>query len=413
MRFRRPCCIKFFVPVMLLATCNAEDWPQWRGVNRDDLSQETGLIDSWPTDGPARVWLFSEAGAGYSGVAISDGQLFTMGTRDDATVLLALDADSGTELWATSISTVLTNGWGDGPRGTPTVDGERVYALSGEGDLVCAQVSDGTIVWKKSLVKDFGGGKPEWGYSESVLIDDDRLVCTPGGNDGAVVALNKMTGESLWQTTDVNDGAQYASVLPVDLDGQRTYIQLFQKRVVGVSAATGNLLWQANFDGRVAVIPTPIYDDHRLYICAGYGVGCKLVKIEDSQATEVYSNKTMKNHHGGVILVDGKLYGHSDKVGWVCQDFASGEKIWNQRGKLGKGAVGFADGKLYCVDERDGTVCLVDASPDGWKERGRFQLSPLSENRSSRGGIWTHPVIANGKLYLRDQEYIYCFDVKQ
>ena len=336
----RTATVVFVVGITLASYTSSlgEDWPQWRGPARDDVSLETDLLEKWPANGPDRVWLFENAGAGYSGFSISNGKLFTMGTRDDATVLLALNADTGEELWTAKVSHILDDNWGNGPRATPTVDGDHVYAMSGTGDLVCTTVDTGKVLWRKSMETDFGGERPQWGYTESVLVDGNKVVCTPGNDDGAIVALDKRTGETIWKSEEVSDGAQYASIVPFELDGQRQYVQLFMKRVVGVSADDGSLLWEAPFDGAVAVIPTPVCHDKKVYVCAGYGVGCKLVDLSSGTPQELYANKAMKNHHGGVILVNGRLFGHSDKTGWVCQDFQSGEMLWNERGKLGKGA---------------------------------------------------------------------------
>lgn len=386
-------------------------WPQWRGPDRSDVSKETGLLKSWPAGGPKRLWLFRNAGQGYSGPAIVGTNLFTMGGRDGTEYLLAIDAETGQERWAAKVGAELKNGWGDGPRGTPAVDGDRVYAMGGQGSLICAQVSDGKVLWERSM-KEFGGGRPNWGYTESVLVDGDKVVCTPGGRKGAIVALNKTDGKLIWQSKDFTDEAQYASPIAVNYNGVRQYIQLTKQHVVGVAAADGKLCWSADFPGgsAAAVIPTPIFHDGYVYATAGYGVGCQLVKLgPGKEATEVYSNKVMKNHHGGVILVDGYVYGHGDP-GWVCQNFQTGEQVWMER-KLGKGAVAYADGMLYCLEEGSGTVALVEASPKGWKEHGRFQLQPQSTQRSSRGRIWTHPVITGGRLYLRDQELLSCYDV--
>ena len=396
----------------LLARADASDWPQWRGPDRTDVSRETGLLKEWPEGGPKRVWMFENAGLGYSGPAISGGKLFTIGTRDNQEVLLALDAVKGQELWVTPLSGVLKNGWGDGPRGTPTVDGGMVYALSGEGNLVCAQVADGKKVWEKTM-KSFGGNKPDWGFTESPLVEGGQVLCTPGGSKGAIVALDKKDGKLLWQSTDFTDGAQYSSIIPANVKGKLQYIQLTMKSIVGLDAKDGKVLWKSPFPGKVAVIPTPIYRDGQVYVTAGYSVGCKSVKIvEGAEPETLYENKVMKNHHGGAILVGDFIYGHSDGGGWVCQNFKTGEQVWTEK-KLGKGAIGCADGMLYCLDEGKGTVVLIEASPDGWKEHGRFTLDPQTKIRNPQGRIWTHPVISNGRLYLRDQDLIYCYDVKK
>ena len=390
----------------------ANDWPQWRGPDRNDVSKETGLLKEWPEGGPKRVWMFENAGQGYSGPAISGGKLFTIGTRDNQEVLLALDAVKGQELWVTPLSGVLKNDWGDGPRGTPTVEGGMVYALSGEGNLVCVQAADGKKVWEKTM-KSFGGSKPDWGFTESPLVEGAQVLCTPGGSKGAIVALDRKDGKLLWQSTDFTNDAQYSSIIPASVKGKLQYIQLTMQSIVGLDAKDGKVLWKSPFPGKVAVIPTPIYRDGQVYVTAGYSVGCKSVKIvEGAEPETLYENKVMKNHHGGAILVGDYVYGYSDGGGWVCQNFKTGEEVWSVK-KLGKGAIACADGMLYCLDESKGTVALIEASPDGWKEHGRFILSPQTKIRNPQGRIWTHPVISNGKLYLRDQDLIYCFDVKK
>lgn len=388
------------------------DWPQWRGPGRDDVSKETGLLKEWPAGGPKQLWVYKNAGAGYAGYSVVGGKLFTMGTRDGGEVLLALDAATGKDLWIAKLGDVLKNRWGDGPRGTPTVDGDRVYALGGDGTLICAKLADGKEVWRRTM-KDLGGERPNWGYTESVLVDGKQVVCTPGGSQGAIAALDKMTGAPLWQSKEFMDGAQYASIIPATINGEKQYVQLTMQSVVGVSAKDGKQMWKHPFPGKTAVIPTPIVKDNHVYVTAGYGVGCMLLKIEPgNMVTVVYENKVMKNHHGGVVLVGDHLYGHSDGVGWVCQEFKSGEQVWAEKGKLGKGAIAYADGMLYCIAEDGGDVALLEASPKGWNEKGRFKLEPQTTIRSPSGRIWTHPVIANGRLYLRDQDLIHCYAVK-
>jgi outer membrane protein assembly factor BamB len=388
------------------------DWPQWRGPDRTDVSKETGLLKTWPSEGPKRVWLFKDAGLGYSGPAIVGGHLFTMGSRDGVEHLIAVQAGDGKELWATSMGDAFRNDRGDGPRGTPAVDGDRVYAMGGRGALICANVADGKILWKRAM-KEFGGQPPTWGYSESVLVDGNKVLCTPGGAKGAIIALDKKTGEPIWQTKELKDAAQYSSLVPFEHGDKRQYLQLTMNHIAGVAAEDGQVVWTSDWPGRTAVVPTPIFHENLVYVTAGYGVGSKLVKLgPNHEADEVYFNKVMKNHHGGVVFVDGYVYGHSDGAGWICQDFKSGELVWAEKNALGKGAVACADGMLYCLAEGNGTVALIDASPKGWKEHGRFKLDPASTQRTAPGRIWTHPVITGGRLYLRDQELLYCYDVK-
>jgi outer membrane protein assembly factor BamB len=370
------------------------------------------LLKQWPDSGPKKLWVFDNAGLGYAGYSIVGGKLFTMGLRGDMEHLIAVDAGSGKELWTTEIGPIYKNRWGDGPRGTPTVDSGKVYAMSGQGYLICADAATGKEVWKVKMT-DFGGKIQNWGYTESPLVDGDKVICTPGGPQGTLLALNKNTGRKIWQTSEWTDVAQYSSPIVVTHNGARQYIQLTMQTLAGVNATDGKVLWQSPWPGKTAVIPTPIFKDGYVYIASGYGVGCKLVKLEPGhRVTEVYSNTTMVNHHGGVILVGDHLYGYSDGArAWVCQDFKTGSEVWSSK-NLGKGAIHYADGMLYCLEENTGTLALIEASPKGWNEKGRFQLQPQTTRRSPQGKIWTHPVVINGKLYLRDQEYIVCYDVK-
>lgn len=400
---------------LLLGTSGAlgADWPEWRGPKRIDHSPDTGLLKTWPAEGPKRVWLNEDVGLGYSGYSIVGDRLFTMGLRGDQEFLIALDAKTGRPVWETPAGAKYPNNWGDGPRATPTVDGAFVYSMGGQGTLICAQVADGKKVWEKSMSGDLGGKIQNWGYTESVLVSGDLIICTPGGSQGTMAALKKSNGEVAWRTTDLTDAAQYSSPILVQHAGKPQIIQLVEKRFFGVDPANGKVLWKQDFPpGRVAVIPTPIYRDGQVYVTAGYGAGCASIKIgTDQSVTELYANKVMKNHHGGVILVGDHLYGHSDQVGWVCQDFKTGAEVWASK-SLGKGAIHYADGMLYCLDEGTGDVALVEATPKAWTEKGRFKLNPQTTKRAREGRIWTHPVVVNGRLYLRDQELLFCYDVK-
>jgi outer membrane protein assembly factor BamB len=395
-----------------VAVAGAGDWPQFRGPHRDDVSKETGLLKQWPAEGPKKLWMSDKGGLGYSGFAVVGSTLYTMGTRDDLENLIALDANSGMEKWVAPVGAVFSEKHGDGPRMTPAVDGDRVYGMSGKGELICVSAADGKELWKVSMTGDLGGKVPGWGYTESVLVDGDKVICTPGGPKGTVAALDKMSGKKIWQSEGWTDPAQYSSAIAADVNGTRQYIQLTMQHVGGVDAKTGKTLWLSDWIGRTAVVPTPIYKDGKVFIASGYGVGCKLVDIGSSSApADVWTNENMVNHHGGVILVGDYLYGFSDKGGWTCMDFNTGEVKWAEN-KLGKGSIHCADGMLYLLEEKSGSVVLIEASPEGWKEHGRFTLEPLSTQRSSQGKVWTHPVVSHGKLYLRDQENIFCFDVK-
>ncbi|MEQ1859977.1 MAG: PQQ-binding-like beta-propeller repeat protein [Chthoniobacteraceae bacterium] len=402
---------------LAVAPAGSSDWTQWRGPGRDGVSKETGLLKQWPEGGPKKLWSYDKAGMGYAGFAVASGRLFTMGTRDGSEVLLCLDATKGDELWVAKLGNVLGNKWGDGPRGTPSVDGDKVFALGGDGTLACINVKDGKEAWRTTM-KDLGGKTPGWGYTESVLVDGKQVVCTPGGPQGAMAALDKATGRVLWQSKEWTDGAQYSSIVVATINGQPQYVQRSMANVVGISPKDGKLLWQQAYPGKTAVIPTPIIKGNQVYVTAGYGVGSLSFTIEKDNTVKMLwdetsgTSKVMKNHHGGVILLGDHVYGHSDGLGWVCQDLKSGTLVWQERSALGKGAIAYADGHFYCLDEGNGNVALVEATTTGWKEKSRFKLDPQTTIRSPSGRIWTHPVISNGRLYLRDQDLIHCYAVK-
>ena len=389
------------------------DWPQWRGPNRDGLSTETGLRQEWPKEGPPLLWKATGLGIGFSSVSVAGQRIYTMGERGDANHVLALNRADGKILWSTRLGKAGAPGWGGfaGPRGTPTVDGSLVFALGQYGEVICVKAEDGKEVWRKRLTTDFGGPQVEWGFSESPLVDGDQVVLTPGGPKGTLVALNKQTGELIWQTKDWTDNAHYSSIIIAEIDGVRQYVQLTEKSVAGVAPKDGKLLWKAARKGATAVIPTPIYADNHVYVTSGYGIGCNLFKVakgSEFTATQVYANKVMANHHGGVVKLGDYLYGHSDGKGWTCQAFKSGEARWQENKKLGKGSLVYADGRLYCREEAEkGVVALVEATPAGFVEKGRFTPPDRSGKKS-----WPHPAIAGGQLYLRDQDVLLCYDVK-
>ncbi|MGB0580606.1 MAG: PQQ-binding-like beta-propeller repeat protein [Limisphaerales bacterium] len=395
-----------------LHSADAADWPRWRGTDHTDHCQETGLLKSWPANGPKQSWVNKNAGLGYASYSIVDGVLYTMGLRGESEQLIALNVSNGKELFAANVGGRYKNGWGDGPRSTPTIDGNRVYAMGGHGDLICADKKNGRVIWKASMAR-LGGKRPNWGYCESVLIDDGKVICTPGGPQGAMAALDKNTGRVIWQSEQWTDGAQYSSVVPATIQGRTQYVQLTQKSLVGIDAKNGDVIWKSPWQGRTAVIPTPIVKGNEVYIASGYGVGCKKVRVgRDGSVSDVWVNKVMKNHHGGVILVGDHLYGYSDGPGWTCQSWDTGEEVWAEKRALRKGAIYYADGKFILLEETSGRVALIDASSKGWNEISRFQLAPKSSNRHPKGKIWSHIVISGGKMFVRDQDMLVAYDVK-
>lgn len=397
----------------LCATAHPGDWPQWRGPGRDGHSTDTGLLDSWPEDGPPVDWEVETVGAAFSSVAVADGRVYTQGNVDEEGRIICLDEQTGQTLWSArhpAEKKVYTSGRGDGARGTPTVDGRFVYAESGAGALACLEADTGRPVWSLHLVHDLDGkiDRRPWGYSESPLVDGDRLIVTPGGKEGAVAALDKRTGDVVWRSTDVTEAANYSSPILARVDGVRQIIQFTQTRVVGLDAATGDLLWEYKGSANTtANICTPIYAQGRVFSSSAYGTGAglaKLVRTGDGwKAEEVYFVKAMATKHGGNILHDGYVYGFSGSV-MICLDFATGEVAWRNR-SVSRASLCYADGNLYCLGQNQKLV-LVEANPGEYVEKGRVEL-PDSGERS-----WAHPAVANGRLYIRDQQRLTAFDVR-
>lgn len=390
------------------------DWPQWQGPKRTNISEETGLLMDWPKDGPKLLWTFDNAGVGYSGPAIVGDKLYTMGDRSGKQTIYCLDTKTGKQLWSLDVAGEYKNGYGGGPRCTPTVDGDSIFGICPAGDLFCC-TTGGKLVWKKNLKSDFGGAQMGgWGYSESPLVDGDRVICAPGGNKGTIVALDKKTGKQIWQSGDVKDNASYSSIIAADQGKGRQYIYETAKGVVGLDAKTGKQLWYfPRGDFKTAVCPTAIFSDGQVFNTAGYGAKSIVIKVEGAKPEEVWSNANMENHHGGVVLIDGHLYGCRGHGGqtWACVDFKTGDKKWDER-KVGGGSLTAVGNRLYLYSQDKGTCVLLEATPKAWTEHGRFTIPKESKLPRGSGRIWTHPVVSNGKLFLRDLDLIFCYDVK-
>ncbi|HOX58294.1 MAG TPA: PQQ-like beta-propeller repeat protein [Candidatus Paceibacterota bacterium] len=388
------------------------DWPQFRGPNRDGASAETGLLRELPPGGPPLAWKATGLGIGYSTVSVLGNRVYTIGDDNEASSVVALNATDGKRVWSAKLGKVGAPGMPafEGPRATPTLEGDLLVAVGQWGEIVCFEAAQGKELWRKDYARDFGGKRPQWGFSESPLMDGDKVVVTPGGMEGAIVALNKKSGALIWRSKGFTDSPHYSSLIVAEIGGVRQYIQLTAESVVGVAATDGKVLWRAPRKGRTAVIPNPIYGDGCVYVSSGYGVGCNLFKISEVagkfSAEQVYANQVMDNKHGGVIKVGGFVYGHADSKGWTCQDFKTGALKW-QHNELRKGSLVYADGRFYLRAEDKGTVVLIEASPDGYKEHGRFEQPDRSDKKA-----WPHPVIAHGRLYLRDMDTLLCYDIR-
>jgi outer membrane protein assembly factor BamB len=380
------------------------DWPQWRGPNRDGISKETGLLKQWPTNGPELVWKAKGAGGGYSSLAIASGRLFTMGLRGDREYVVAFDVATGKEIWATAYGQGFRNDRGDGPRGTPTIDGDNLFALGGNGDLSCLDVRTGRLVWTMNVLDKFGGANPNWGISESPLVVGEKVLVNAGGRGASIVALNKKDGSLIWKSQ--SDPAGYSSGIPVQI-GNTTQVVFFTfQRAVGLDVKDGKLLWDyPRAANRVANVATPVVRGNRVFISSDYGTGAGLVEIKaDGKAEEVYFTKEMRNHHSSSILIGDYLYGFSSGI-LTAMRFDSGTVAWRDR-SVGKGSLAYADGNLYALSE-NGVVGLIEATPTAYHEKGRFRIPQDSLP------TWTHPVISGGRLYLRDQGTIYAFDIRE
>jgi outer membrane protein assembly factor BamB len=380
------------------------NWPQWRGPNRDGISQETGLLKQWPADGPPLAWKTTGAGSGYSSLAIANGRLYTMGLRGDREYVIAFDVATGKQVWATAHGSAYRDSRGDGPRGTPTVDGESVYALGGNGDLSSLDARTGRIIWTMNILQKFGGSNPQWGISESPLVIGEKLLVNAGGPGASVIALNKKDGTLIWKSE--SDPAGYSSAMPVKVNNATQVVFFTHRRALGLDLATGKFLWEyPRASNDVANVATPVVRGNRIFVSSDYGTGAGLVEVKaDGTAKEVYFTKEMRNHHSSSILIGDYLYGFSSGI-LTAMRFDTGEVAWRDR-SVGKGSLVYADGNLYALSE-NGVVGLVEASPAAYREKGRFRIK--------QGSLptWTHPVIAGGRLYLRDQDTIYAFDVRE
>ncbi len=399
------------VACLTAAVSTAADWPQFRGPNRDDVSTETGLLKSWPEGGPPQVWRIKGLGSGYSSVSIAGDQIYTLGNKDNVSKVIALARGDGKILWAEDV----------GPSGgnlgsTPTVDGKRVYALGQEGDLVSLETGAGKRIWHRNLLKEFEGSYGGWRYCESPLVDGGHLIVTPGGKEATMVALDKKTGQTVWKCAIPleHNQAGYSSIVVAEVGGIRQYVQLLDGGLVGVST-DGKPLWTYDKLGpNTANIPTPVVLKDRIFSVAGYGKGGALVKLvaDDGKVTaeQVYFKQELTNKHGGVVVVGDYAYGDTDDQGKpFCADVKTGKIRWKRKGEestgRGSASVTYADGRLYFQYE-NGVVALVEASPDGYKETGSLKVE-------TDGPAWAHPVVCGGRLYLREGDSLYCFDVSE
>jgi outer membrane protein assembly factor BamB len=383
------------------------DWPQWRGPERTGVSPETGLLQQWPTSGPPLLWTAQGLGGGYGSLAVSGDRIFVQGLRNRQSIVSAVSTSDGRSLWSKNLGPGGENDRGSGPRGTPTVDGDRLYVLTESGDLACLK-HDGTMVWQRNILREFGGRNIPWLISESPLVDGNRLIVSPGGPGAGLAALDKMTGATIWTSKELSDAAAYASPIVADVQGVRTVMTYTADAGVGVRASDGKLMWRVpGAANNTANIATPVFFDNKVFYSAAYGTGGTLLGLRaengEVRAQQIYLTRDMQNHHGGVVLVDGYLYGYNNAI-LTCLEFTTGKMMWRHR-SVGKGALAAANGQLYIVAE-DHVVGLVDATPAAYREKGRFAIKDFG------APAWAHPVISNGRLYVRNQQTLTSYDIR-
>ena len=401
----------------------AGSWPQWRGAQRDGISEETGLLKDWKAQPPKLVWMAEGIGGGYASVSVADGKIFTTGNVADGQAVFAIQASDGKILWQKKITDSKPKHDYEGSRSTPTVDGDRIYLVPSSGGIACLKVDSSEVVWQRDF-KEFGGKMMSgWGFSESPLVDGDLVLCTPGGQDAMIVAFDKLTGKDVWKSAvpkfadKGKDGAGYSSIVISQGAGVKQYVQLAGRGVFGVRASDGKFLWgYGPVANGVANISTPLVTGDYIFCSTAYGTGSALVKLEkegdEVKAKEEYflAPNQLQNHHGGMILKDGYVYcGQGQNEGFpICIQLDNGKIVWGgQRGPVGKGsaAVVCADGNLI-FRYQSGDVVLIGATPEGFKMHGSFIPKFVKEPS------WAHPVVAGGKLYLREQDKLMCYDLK-
>jgi outer membrane protein assembly factor BamB len=387
----------------------AGQWPQFQGPSRDNKSTETGLLKKWPAGRPRLLWSAKDIGyRGFSSVSIAGGLIYTAGSRrDKIEYVTALDLD-GRIRWQTKVGPAYLRSHG-GSRATPTFADGDLYHLGGLGRLLCLEAKTGRRKYVVDITKQYGGKSAFWGFTESVLVVGDKVLFTPGGKN-VLVALSRKTGEQVWITRGFTSWAAMCSPIAVEYGGQRLIVTMTAKYVICVDAATGTLLWRYRHKTQGGNhVTTPVHHDGRIYCTSGYGAGGVRLDLAVENGKVTYQrrwvDKTLDNHHGGVVLVDGFLYGTSYKGKWVCLDFQTGQPRWTAKG-VGKGALTYADGMLYCLGE-SGTLALVEATPTAYRQVSRFQLPSGGERE-----YWARPVVLDGRLYIRHADTLFAYDIR-
>lgn len=401
-------------PGMNVIAQDKDIWPSFHGSDRSNKSTETGLLKEWPESGPELIWTISGLGEGYSSVSAGNGLIYTAGKYANQTYVFAFDLkgnpvwkEPNGKAWTTTLSWATSY---TGARSTPTYDNGMLYHLSETGRLTAFDAMTGKQIWSREMARDFEAADSEYGYSESVLIDGNYLYTRPSGKKGFQVCLNKNTGETIWANTEVPGTEGYNSPVINEFGGYRQLIGASSNCFYGIEVNTGKLLWKVDFANQRELNLTDaiVYND-KVFITSGYGKGCMLIKLRVSGKTiipeTVWQSNLMDNHHGGVILHNGYLYGSgTNSRGWFCLDFLTGRQAWKADGK---GSVTYADDMLYMLDEK-GIMRLVRATPDKYIVSGEFKVP-----KGGEGMYWAHPVVYGGRLYIRHADKLYAYIINQ
>jgi outer membrane protein assembly factor BamB len=418
--------LSIFVLLSHSVITHAGDWPQWNGPHRDGHADEKGLLTAWPQGGPKLLWSFKDGGTGFSAPAVVGNRIYMLGARAGDELIIALDS-AGHEVWSAKIAPPFNfdgNVWINGPNSTPAVDGELLYALGSQGALVCVESATGKQLWRKDLPKELAaevnpitGGEGGWGFNWSPLVEGDELLITPGGRNGLAAGLDKITGKVRWQTKELAEQCTYASPIVATAAGVRQYIVPRQGGAVGIEPKTGKVLWtyKTARPWPDIVAPTPLFRDDQVYLTAWFG-GSDVFKIEKDAAglktTRTWANMNLSNAHGGVILQDDYLYGAQELRSWRCLDFKTGERKWEDMESVGPGSIVAVDGMMLILSQDTNIVSLVQMSPAGMKVTGQFPLPTISKLRKPEAKAFSHLVVAGGRLYVREQEMLFCYDLK-
>jgi len=403
------CVLALILPLRPAAAETPCDWPEFHGPDRTNQSPAGGLLKEWPEGGPPLVWKVEGLGHGFSTVSIAGGLIYTTGNIGQHTVITAIGLDGGVA-WRAANGPAYTRSH-PGTRSTPTIDGDRLYHENADGDLVCLEAKTGKRLWHVNILREFRGRNISWALAESVLVDGDRVICTPGGEEIGLAALDKMTGKTVWTCRGTDDKPGYCSPILVEHEGLRQIVTMMATSIVGVHAESGQLLWQVRhetpFDENITM---PLYHDGHVFIVSRT-TGSRLLRLEVKgeacSAREVWASQALDVQHEAALLLDGHVYGTAMTVRngpWVCLDFATGVRRWSDPG-IGRASLTWADGHIYAVNF-GGTVALVDPSPAGFRAVSRFQLP-----KGGKGPVWAHPVVCGGRLYLRHDETLFCYDV--